>query len=112
MAHSLGSVLMWDILCNQPHLSAALHDLPPSLSPMPWASRASPQRVCTPSPQHAGAVNHARLLTKSNTPALPVFPRVPSVYAIQLHSAIAMIIMVHVPFPSDKLWHRTSCGVY
>ena len=41
MAHSLGSVLMWDILCNQPHLHAALHELPPSIAPVPWAARNS-----------------------------------------------------------------------
>ncbi|KAK9800186.1 hypothetical protein WJX73_006192 [Symbiochloris irregularis] len=43
MAHSLGSVLMWDILCNQPHLQAHLHELAPSIRPAP------------PQPQEAGA---------------------------------------------------------
>lgn len=42
MAHSLGSVLMWDVLCNQPHLHAGLSDMPPSLQPVPLAPRPSP----------------------------------------------------------------------
>ncbi len=34
MAHSLGSVLSYDVLCNQPQLHAALHlHQPPSQSP-------------------------------------------------------------------------------
>ena len=45
MAHSLGSVLMWDILCNQPELHAALAH--PPASPSAPAFPAPPTAVST-----------------------------------------------------------------
>ena len=50
MAHSLGSVLMWDVLCNQPQLAAHLHELPPSIQPVPFSARPSAPAWNQPQP--------------------------------------------------------------